>query len=115
MDMTIEILFATAIKQKTSNYPYLDYEGFGLYGKEAWTKITDDYLGFEKFILNKFQNERLDKRDFQNTNKDVLVLTPKETLSDYLFFRCDGTLAGLYKNDKLDELYDEFINDNKQG
>mgnify|MGYP006988890402 CR=1 FL=1 len=109
--MTIKILFAKAIKPKTSNYRWLDYEGFGYFGKETWTKTVEDYWNFESWLLKRFANERVDKRDFQNINKVVLVLTPGETLSDYEFFRCDGELANLYNDNKLDALFDEYSND----
>ena len=109
--MTIEILFASAIKQKISNYPWLAYEGYGNLGKEPWSKKTDNYWDFERWIINRFADERLDKRDFCNLDKEILVLALKEDISTYEFFKDNGKLADLYKNDKLDELYEEYLKD----
>ena len=111
--MTIKIFFAKAIKQKTANYPWLDYEGYGPFGKKPWIKETDDYWSFESWLIQKFKSERIDKRDFQNLNKDVLVVKPSDSLSDYVFFSYNGILADLYRNNKLNELFEEFINDRK--
>ena len=108
MSLTINIHFATAIKQRTANYPWLDYEGFGYDGSKPWSKEIDDYWQFISWLTDRFNSERIDKRDFQYTNKVVLVVAPEEIIGEYIFFCHSGKLAELYKNDKLDELYEEY-------
>lgn len=114
--MTIEIFFGRAIKYKTSNYRWLDYDVPGWFDKEPWKRTTEDYWGFEHWLFNKFEDEQVDKHDFSNANKEVLVVRPSETLCDHRFFKSDGSLAQAYIDDKLDDLYDSFVKGkNKAG
>ncbi len=107
--MTILFFFAKATKQKISNYPWLDYERIFYMDKRTWEKEVKDYFKFEDMLLSRFQNELIDKYNFNNVNKEVLVLAFRESYSDYTFFKPDGKLAELFRNNKLDELYKEFL------
>ena len=107
--MTAKILLAKAIKQRTANYPWLDYEGLVLSDVNCWTKEISDFWSFYFWVIKQFSRERIDKRDFSFANKTVLVFALKETLSDYEFFSPDGELASKYKNNDLDDLYKTFL------
>ena len=113
--MKLYILFGKTCKQPHSNYPRLDYKiGIASIEGNKWEIECDDVWGFFSWLQQRFGNEIIDRRNQSNINMDVLVVNVDNYPDDYCFFYENGELSKLICNNKLQDLYNEFLNDTKK-
>ena len=113
---TIGIGFATACKHKTANYRRLSYELL-YFQRDSFKHFEiEDYFGFEHWLLmTRFQNERIE-REHENyyLGKEVIVISLESDPSTYEFFIPNGEFAKIIKENKINELFDQYASYQKK-
>ncbi len=111
--MKLVISIGRAIKQKTSNRPWLDYKGDGSF--DDWhLEMHDVSDTFIYWLTEKF-GERISKYDFLNKGQRVMVFSNPDDPSAYWFFRVDGKLANALFEGELSSLYDKYLREKRDG
>ena len=111
--MEMLVRFGKAIKHKTSNRRWLDYECDGEFENRC-LRISNASDAFIYWLTENF-GERIDKHDLGNTGLRVLVFSDTNDFSSYWFFRADGKLADISVSGGFSNLYDQYLQEKGSG
>ena len=84
-----------------------------IFGHKTVQIDVDDkrWTSFMGWLINKFSFERINKKDKSLVGKTVLRVSIDKILSEEEYFEIDGKLYEIYRDNKIQNLYSDFIHE----